>query len=124
MDFDISEVDLKFLIDEVVLIGVINVVDIEVEVIVDIFDDFGVIEVDEKCIWQILFNLVLNVLCFIDFGGNVMIFVEWMGDMVKLIVKDNGWGILVEDQVLSFDSFMLSDCCGVGLGLLLVKYFV
>ena len=124
MDLDISEVDLKSLIDEAVSIGVTNAADTEVEVIADISDDLGVIEADEKRIRQILFNLVSNALRFTDSGGNVTISAERMGDTAKLTVKDNGRGIPAEDQASSFDSFTSSDRRGAGLGLSLVKHFV
>lgn len=124
MDLDISEVDLKSLIEEAVSIGVTNAADTEVEVIADISDTLGVIEADEKRIRQILFNLVSNALRFTDSGGKVTISAERMGDTARLTVKDNGRGIPAEDQATSFDSFTSSDRRGAGLGLSLVKHFV
>lgn len=124
MDLDISEVDLKALIDEAVSIGVTNAADTEVEVISDISAELGRIEADEKRIRQILFNLVSNALRFTDPGGEVTISAERMGDTAKLTVKDNGRGIPAEDQATRFDSFTSSDRRGAGLGLSLVKHFV
>ncbi len=124
MDLDISEVDLKSLIDEAVSIGVTNAADTEVEVIADIAPDLGRIEADEKRIRQILFNLMSNALRFTDPGGTVTISAERMGDTAKLTVKDNGRGIPAEDQATRFDSFTSSDRRGAGLGLSLVKHFV
>ncbi len=124
MDLDISEVDLKALIDEAVSIGVTNAADTEVEVISDISAELGRIEADEKRIRQILFNLVSNALRFTDPGGKVTISAERMGDTAKLTVKDNGRGIPAEDQATRFDSFTSSDRRGAGLGLSLVKHFV
>ncbi|NQY97213.1 MAG: PAS-domain containing protein [Henriciella sp.] len=124
MDLDISEVDLKALIDEAVSIGVTNAADTEVEVVADIAADIGRIEADEKRIRQVLFNLVSNALRFTDPGGKVTISAERMGDTAKLTVKDNGRGIPAEDQATRFDSFTSSDRRGAGLGLSLVKHFV
>ncbi|MCR9196699.1 MAG: HAMP domain-containing histidine kinase, partial [Hyphomonas sp.] len=124
MDLDISEVDLKALIDEAVSIGVTNAADTEVEVIADIAADLGRIEADEKRVRQILFNLMSNALRFTDPGGTVTISAERMGDTAKLTVKDNGRGIPAEDQATRFDSFTSSDRRGAGLGLSLVKHFV
>jgi signal transduction histidine kinase len=124
MDLDISEVDLKALIDEAVSIGVTNAADTEVEVIADISPDLGRIEADETRIRQILFNLMSNALRFTDPGGTVTISAERMGDTAKLTVKDNGRGIPAEDQATRFDSFTSSDRRGAGLGLSLVKHFV
>lgn len=124
MDLDISEVDLKALIDEAVSIGVTNAADTEVEVIADIAPDLGRIEADETRIRQILFNLMSNALRFTDPGGKVTISAERMGDTAKLTVKDNGRGIPAEDQATRFDSFTSSDRRGAGLGLSLVKHFV
>lgn len=124
MDLDISEVDLKALIDEAVSIGVTNAADTEVEVIADISPDLGRIEADETRIRQILFNLMSNALRFTDPGGAVTISAERMGDTAKLTVKDNGRGIPAEDQATRFDSFTSSDRRGAGLGLSLVKHFV
>lgn len=124
MDLDISEVDLKSLIDEAVSIGVTNAADTEVEVVADIAADLGRIEADEKRIRQVLFNLVSNALRFTDPGGKVTISAERMGDTAKLTVKDNGRGIPAEDQATRFDSFTSSDRRGAGLGLSLVKHFV
>ena len=124
MDLDISQVDLKALIDEAVSIGVTNAADTEVEVIADIGKGLGKIEADEKRIRQVLFNLVSNALRFTDPGGQVTISAERMGDTAKLTVKDNGRGIPAEDQATRFDSFTSSDRRGAGLGLSLVKHFV
>ena len=124
MDLDISEVDLRALIDEAVSIGVTNAADTEVEVIADIAADLGRIEADEKRVRQILFNLMSNALRFTDPGGTVTISAERMGDTAKLTVKDNGRGIPAEDQATRFDSFTSSDRRGAGLGLSLVKHFV
>ena len=124
MDLDISEVDLKALIDEAVSIGVTNAADTEVEVIADIAAELGKIEADEKRIRQVLFNLVSNALRFTDPGGKVTISAERMGDTAKLTVKDNGRGIPAEEQATRFDSFTSSDRRGAGLGLSLVKHFV
>ena len=124
MDLDISEVDLKALIEEAVSIGVTNAADTEVEVVADIAAELGKIEADEKRIRQVLFNLVSNALRFTDPGGKVTISAKRMGDTAKLTVKDNGRGIPAEDQATRFDSFTSSDRRGAGLGLSLVKHFV
>ena len=124
LDLDISDVNLKELIQEAVSIGVTNAADTEVEVVADIADGLGKIEADEKRIRQVLFNLVSNALRFTDPGGKVTISAERMGDTAKLTVKDNGRGIPAEDQATRFDSFTSSDRRGAGLGLSLVKHFV
>ncbi|MEL6862549.1 MAG: PAS-domain containing protein, partial [Pseudomonadota bacterium] len=124
LDLDISDVNLKELIEEAVSIGVTNAADTEVEVVADIANGLGKIEADEKRIRQVLFNLVSNALRFTDPGGKVTISAERMGDTAKLTVKDNGRGIPAEDQATRFDSFTSSDRRGAGLGLSLVKHFV
>lgn len=124
MDLDISEVNLKDLVEETVAIGVTSASDTEVEVTAAIADDLGTIQADEKRIRQVLFNLVSNALRFTDAGGKVVISAERMGDTAKLTVKDNGRGIPAEEQATRFDSFTSSDQRGAGLGLSLVKHFV
>ncbi|MEO1476788.1 MAG: ATP-binding protein, partial [Pseudomonadota bacterium] len=120
----LSEFELADVIASSVEMVVSKAEDTEVSVRAELGDDLGLIKADERRIRQVLFNLFSNGLRFTEPGGEVVVSADRIDDMARIVVRDTGRGINIEDQVSSFDSFTSSDQRGAGLGLALVKHFV
>ncbi|WP_048126874.1 MULTISPECIES: CHASE4 domain-containing protein [unclassified Methanosarcina] len=101
---------------------------IKVEIQVD--QSLTTIRADEARFVQILYNLLDNAIKFSHENGLVKIEARKKGDLLEVMVKDNGIGINVEDQNKLFkpfsqvDSFSSKQFQGTGLGLALVKQLV
>lgn len=85
---------------------------------------------DAQKIRQILYNLVSNAVKFTNNDGHILIKVVKLGNMMEVVVKDDGIGIADEDQERVFKEFEQVDASysrengGTGLGLPLVKKLV
>ncbi|WP_406657086.1 PAS domain S-box protein [Methanolobus sp. ZRKC2] len=89
-----------------------------------------IISADRLKFKQILYNLVGNAFKFTHEGGNVFISVRKSGQMLQMVIKDDGIGIPLEDQDFLFEPFKQVDSAlnrsyeGTGLGLAIVKRYV
>ncbi|MEL6324974.1 MAG: ATP-binding protein, partial [Pseudomonadota bacterium] len=124
IDLDLSEFDLKSIVEESVEMVVSKAEDTQITVKTDLSDGLGIVRADERRVRQVLFNLVSNALRFTDPGGDITVRAERIEDMARLTVSDTGRGIDADNQMAAFDSFSSSDQRGAGLGLSLVKHFV
>lgn len=83
---------------------------------------------DEKLLRHILTNLLSNAIKYSPKGGQVSLTLECETYTVMIQVKDQGIGILPDDQARLFDSFHrgtnVSNISGTGLGLSIVKQCV
>lgn len=92
--------------------------------------DAETILADQDKISQVLINLISNALKYTPEGGKVEIEVKSMGENVKLIVRDTGFGIPPEDLTNIFERFYRADKSrnrltgGSGLGLTITKAIV
>jgi GAF domain-containing protein/two-component sensor histidine kinase len=95
---------------------------------VDVSDELGQVEADERKVKQILYNLLTNAVKFTPDGGNVNVTVRRDKDDVRVNVQDNGIGIAEADQARIFEEFQQvgreRSREGTGLGLTLTKRFV
>ena len=79
--------------------------------------------VDLEKMERVVVNLVSNALKFTDAGGEVTVFVQTMGDEVRLSVEDSGIGIPKDRQEAIFERFSQADGSitrrygGTGIGL-------
>jgi two-component system sensor histidine kinase HydH len=97
---------------------------IELEKHVD--PDLDHVELDGYQITQMLLNLLLNALKFVDTGGQVSISAA-RDDSAKhlvLTIEDNGVGITEKNMTLMFDPFFTTRETGTGLGLAIVHNIV
>lgn len=86
--------------------------------------------VDRSRIWQLLLNLVTNAMKYTPSGGKVSLGLVDQGEMVALVVGDNGIGIPANDLPHIFDRFYRVDPArsrtgerpGTGLGLAITKW--
>ncbi|MEQ8966967.1 MAG: PAS-domain containing protein, partial [Azospirillaceae bacterium] len=95
---------------------------------VDVAEDVGTIEADDRRLKQALFNLVSNAVKFTPPGGRITLSARREGDRVRLSVTDTGIGIPEAEQDRVLGRFERAHPelrqSGVGLGLALVKSFV
>lgn len=96
---------------------------------VEVSDQIGGMEGDEKRLKQALFNLVSNAIKFTPSGGRITLTATRDGDQVVLGVADTGLGIASDEQARVFERFergsaSSGNSAGAGLGLSLVKSFI
>jgi len=96
-----------------------------IEMRVNIPEEFPLIDADERMVNQIVLNLLANAVKYNVDGGFVSVTVREEPDRVYLIIQDSGKGIPVEDQPFVFERFYraraVSKIEGTGLGLAIVK---
>jgi signal transduction histidine kinase len=94
----------------------------------DVPEDIGTIEADDRRLKQALYNLVSNAVKFTPAGGRITMAARREDDHVRLSVVDTGIGIPESEQRRVFGRFERVHPemrqSGVGLGLALVKSFV
>jgi len=87
-----------------------------------------IVSLDKKIIKNILINLVSNAIKFSPEGKAIEVTTEFTNAHVKILVKDNGIGIPVEDQKHLFERFFrghnVTHIQGTGLGLNIVAKYV
>lgn len=89
-----------------------------------------IISVDKIRIEQVIMNFIQNAIKYTPEGGEVNFSTEVEGKNLKIIVKDNGFGISQRDLPFIFEKFYRGeksrsrDFGGAGLGLSICKYIV
>ncbi|MFV3074760.1 ATP-binding protein [Niveispirillum fermenti] len=96
---------------------------------VDMPDQIGAMEGDEKRLKQALFNLVSNAIKFTPPGGRITLSAARVGEEIVLSVADTGVGIASDEHQRVFERFERGTTgqggpAGAGLGLSLVKSFI
>lgn len=90
----------------------------------------GWVEADEERLNQIIANLLSNVAKFSPMGSNINIFVESLGTIFRISVRDEGPGIAEGFRDQNFEKFTQADgsntkqANGTGLGLSITKSIV
>ncbi len=83
---------------------------------------------DEEKLKHLLRNIVDNALTYSDSGKKVHVGVHKYGETVKIVVKDQGWGISKEDLRHAGEKFYrgahAADTTGTGLGLSIAREIV
>jgi signal transduction histidine kinase len=92
-------------------------------------EDAGRVEADERKVKQVLFNLLTNAVKFTPEGGAVSVSARRADGWVEVAVQDTGVGIAPEEQDRVFEEFAQARSAsrpseGTGLGLTLCKRFV
>ena len=95
----------------------------------EVADDIGSIDADERKVKQVLFNLLTNAVKFTPEGGKVTITARRTDDDIEIAVVDNGVGIVPEDLGKIFEEFVQArnqagQSEGTGLGLTLCQRYV
>ena len=120
-DFDINETARRVLISRMTQLE-----EKQLDVNADFEEDPCFVHADSDQIQQVIINLLDNAVKFTPEQGKISIKTRINGDIVALRVKDNGTGILQEDQLHIFDRFYKADKAhtvgkGTGLGLAICR---
>lgn len=131
MELELSEFDLKELIDRSLVMFKEKVLQHGIRLQVDVEEGIGAVTADERKIKQVLFNLLSNGFKFTLDGGSVFVHARMLSDdLIEISVADSGIGISTEDQAKLFQPFqqlespMLKKRPGTGLGLNLCRQLV
>ncbi|MFC4271726.1 PAS domain-containing protein [Sneathiella chungangensis] len=128
MELEKTPVDLAATLNNVVTMVQERAKKRHLEIRTEIDADLGVVEVDERRVKQVIFNLFSNAIKFTPSKGEIVLAAHRTPDGYVMTVRDNGKGI-AEDQIEQiFERFSKGDTtrqnAGAGLGLSLVKSFV
>ena len=97
----------------------------DITLALDVGSDVAEVEVDERKIKQVLFNVLANAVKFTPDGGRVDVIARRLAGEVQVEVVDTGIGIDPADQARIFDEFQQAGRReGTGLGLALARRFV
>ena len=128
MELDKAPVDLASTLQNVVTMVQERAKKRHLEIRTEIDDDLGLVEVDERRIKQVVFNLFSNAIKFTPAKGQIILSAHKTAEGFDVTIKDTGKGI-AEDQIEQiFERFSKGDTtkqnAGAGLGLSLVRSFV
>lgn len=130
MQLNISEFGIKDVVNQTVQNMRSFIAEKRLNIDVSIRPEDFLVRADVQKIRQILYNLVSNAVKFTNNDGHIQIKVIKLGNMMEVLVKDDGIGIADEDQERVFKEFEQVDTSlsrengGTGLGLPLVKKLV
>lgn len=128
LELEPAEIEVQDLLESVVALARERAQRGQLSLTLEMEENIGILQADEKRIKQVLFNLLTNALKYTDPGGKVTIGVNREGETMSFYVSDTGVGIAEEDRELIFESFSQGRRANVehsaGLGLSLVKRFV
>lgn len=130
MHLNISEFGIKDVVNQTVRNMSSYIAEKRLNIEVNIRPEDFMVRADVQKIRQILYNLVSNAVKFTNNDGHILIKVVKLGNMMEVVVKDDGIGIAAENQERVFKEFEQVDASyarengGTGLGLPLVKKLV
>lgn len=130
LELEIEEVDLAQILRECIDANLPKAMEKSMNVQTDIPENFPVIQGDSIRISQIFNNLIGNAIKYTPPEGEVRVYAQKQGKIVRVSVQDNGLGISPEDKAQIFDRFYrvrrpeTDSIEGTGLGLAIVKSLV
>jgi two-component system NtrC family sensor kinase len=117
-DFDLAEIRLPTLVDDVVQIALKRAQHSGVRISTHIQEDLPTVTLPLGELQQVLINLINNALDAMEVcGGTLTIAVAADGDVLQIAVSDTGQGISKADLQLIFDPFFTTKPVGKGTGL-------
>jgi two-component system cell cycle sensor histidine kinase PleC len=130
MKLELAAFSLKQLLEQSFLLVKEKAIKHNISISLEIPDEIGEINADERKIKLVVFNLLSNAVKFTPDGGRTGIRARKDGDRVEVSVWDTGFGISIEDQPKIFNKLtQLGDpytgkSKGAGLGLAMAKNMV
>lgn len=130
IQLEMEEVDLGSILHECVEANIPKANEKSMKVFKDIPDNFPTVRGDSLRLSQIFNNLISNAIKYTPPEGEVRVYTEKQGKVVRISVQDTGLGISPEDKAQIFDRFYrvrrpeTDSIEGTGLGLAIVKSLV
>jgi signal transduction histidine kinase len=130
MDLEISTFDLPSALSNAMTLVRERAQRHGIELALDVDEQLGSFQADERKFKQIVLNLLSNAVKFTPDGGRVSVSAKKDTTHVEIAVQDTGIGIAPEDQAAVFEEFKqvgrdyTKKAEGTGLGLTLTKRFV
>jgi signal transduction histidine kinase len=130
MDLEISTFDLPSALSNAMTLVRERAQRHGIELTLDVDQQLGSLQADERKFKQIVLNLLSNAVKFTPDGGRVSVSAKKDTTHVEIAVKDTGIGIAPEDQAAVFEEFKqvgrdyTKKAEGTGLGLTLTRRFV
>lgn len=130
LELEIEEVDLHHILLECIENNTQKAQEKSMTILTDIPENFPTIQGDTFRIGQIFNNLISNAIKYTPPEGEVRIYAQKQGKVVRVSVQDTGLGISPEDRAQIFDRFYrvrrpeTDSIEGTGLGLAIVKSLI
>jgi signal transduction histidine kinase len=127
-NFEIGEVQLRELFDNVIRDWKERLAKKNLKVIVDLAPDMPSIRADETRLQEVLYNLLENAVKYSRENGEIRLQAKRSGSEIVISVGDDGTGISKDDLPRIFERFYRADKArsrelgGTGLGLAIVKH--
>jgi signal transduction histidine kinase len=117
VEINLEETDIRALIEEVLDAARPSIAKANLQLALDLPENFPPVLLDRQLIHQCVLNLLLNASSFTPPGGRVTVRVERKGDFAAISVSDTGKGISPEDRGKIFQLFFTTRPGGTGIGL-------
>ncbi len=130
IELEMEPVDLPHILRECLEANIPKAREKSMEVQTDIPETFPPVQGDGLRLSQIFSNLISNAIKYTPPEGEVRVFAELQGKVIRVSIQDNGLGISPEDKAQIFDRFYrvrrpeTDSIEGTGLGLAIVKSLV
>ncbi len=123
-ELDLRELDLAGLLRDIALLVEDDCLKKRVQLDLDISGEPVMVEGDGEKLRQVFLNLIGNSLEAMGEKGRLIIQVEVSGDLVQIVLKDNGCGMPEDVRKNIFTPFFTTKKHGTGLGLCISKNIV
>jgi signal transduction histidine kinase len=130
IELEMEEVDLPHILRECLEANIQKAEEKLMHIHTDIPENFPSIQGDGLRLSQIFGNLISNAIKYTPPEGEVRVYAEKQGKVIRISIQDNGLGISPEDKAQIFDRFYrvrraeTDSIEGTGLGLAIVKSLV
>lgn len=130
IELEMEPIDLPHILRECLEANIPKAREKSMQVQTDIPETFPPVQGDGLRLSQIFSNLISNAIKYTPPEGEVRVFAELQGKVIRVSVQDNGLGISPEDKAQIFDRFYrvrrpeTDSIEGTGLGLAIVKSLV
>lgn len=130
IELEMEDIDLPHILRECLEANIPKADEKSMQILTDIPESFPPIRGDDLRLSQIFSNLISNAIKYTPPDGEVRVYAEKQGKVIRVSVQDNGLGISPEDKAQIFDRFYrvrrpeTDSIEGTGLGLAIVKSLV
>lgn len=121
--FNPEKIEVKNIVDETFELfqGAIDAKNLKIE---NKVSEDAVVYADYKMLFSIIRNLISNAIKFTKSDGTISIETKPNGDLIEVVVSDNGIGMTESQRENIFNKSSVTDKDGTGLGLIICKEFI